>query len=199
MLYQDWDIELSGERIRITPMQRQDDEAYVRLMFGDLYDTFLKSERSAENEIRDILNHTESEETHALRPIGSDAFIGWIALQRDHERCPDIGIHIQPEYQNKGLGPEAVTLFANRLRECYDLSRVYVRIFESNLQSQRAFSKLGAILDYTEPHPGIAELYRQVPGCTQEDVPLVHYYHIDLPIINDSFSEDRASCSVERT
>jgi len=65
--------------------------------------------------IDDILSHKEKMETHALRLIDSDTFIGWITLQRDHEQRPDIGILITADYQNEGYGPEAVTLFVNRL------------------------------------------------------------------------------------
>ncbi len=37
MLFQDWDIELIGKRIRITPMRIEDDPVYGRLLLGDLY------------------------------------------------------------------------------------------------------------------------------------------------------------------
>lgn len=36
MLYQDWNIVISGTHIRITPMRKQDEEAYGRLMLGEL-------------------------------------------------------------------------------------------------------------------------------------------------------------------
>lgn len=132
--------------------------------------------------IDDILSHKEKMETHALRLIDSDTFIGWITLQRDHEQRPDIGISITADYQNEGYGPEAVTLFVNRLWEVYGLKRIYVRIFQSNLQSQRAFSKLGAILDSVAPYRDMEELFRQFPDDACVEAPLVHFYHMDLPI-----------------
>ena len=35
-----------------------------------------------------------------------------------------MGIHLIPEQQNKGLGPEAIRLFVNHLHTAYELDRV---------------------------------------------------------------------------
>lgn len=42
MQYQDWDIVLKGTRIRITPMQIDDEEEYGHLMFGKSYARFVE-------------------------------------------------------------------------------------------------------------------------------------------------------------
>lgn len=53
--------------------------------------------------------------------------------------------------QNQGYGPEAVMLLANHLCDSYGLKSVSVRIAEENMQSRRAFEKVGAVLDNMIP------------------------------------------------
>lgn len=90
MLYQDWDILLTGKRIRITPMEKRDDEAYGRLMFGEHYDRFVEVLKDGSvTGIEKTLEHRASDETHAIRQTGDDQFIGWITLQRDNDGRPD--------------------------------------------------------------------------------------------------------------
>ena len=126
MLYEDWDILLTGTRVRITPIEKRDKEAYGRLMFGKFYDHFAEVlNDGAITEIEETLEHRADDETHAVRLIGDDQFIGWITLQKDAEGRPDIGISLKPEFQNKGIGPEAVRLFINRLYAVYGIQTVY--------------------------------------------------------------------------
>lgn len=183
MLYQDWDILLTGKRIRITPMEQRDDEAFGRLMFGTQYDRYahvLKGEFLTG--IEKTLKHTADDEMHAIRLIGDDRFIGWITLQKDMEGRPDIGISLQSDFRNQGIGPEAVRLFVNRLYSDYGIQTVYVRISEKKLQSQKAFAKLGAVLDQVEPHYIFVSLGKRLPDeFTQEQsVPNLLFYHIPL-------------------
>ncbi len=68
MLFQDWDIEISGKHIFIGPMKEQDEESYGRLLFGNLYERFVELlDGESPTGIRKILNHTATDETHALR------------------------------------------------------------------------------------------------------------------------------------
>ena len=100
------------------------------------------------------------------------------------EGRPDIGISLISDYQNKGIGPEAVSLFANRLYSDYGIQTVYVRISEENLQSQRAFAKLGAILDKTEPNHIMTSLAKNLLANNPDkwNWPNFKFYHIKLPI-----------------
>ena len=187
MLYQDWDITLCGSKVRITPFTAEDAEPYGRLMFGEHYERFAvlaEKEAFSITGLESILNHTAKDEHHALRPPDSNAFIGWITLQKNDEGKPDIGISIIPAYQNRGLGPEAIRMFANRLFNVYGLEKVYVRISEGNLQSQRAFAKVGAVLDRTIPNPAFVALTEKLPNDAPEkrNIPKLNYYHIPLQI-----------------
>ena len=188
MLYKDWDILLTGTRIRIMPMEKRDEEAYGRLMFGEQYDRFVEALKGVSiTGIEKILEHTESDETHAIRLVGDDRFIGWITLQKDPEGRPDIGISLIPEFQNNGIGPEAVALFANRLYSEYAIQMVYVRISDGNIQSQKACSKLGAVLDKKEPNPMFVSLTKHLPedDSLKNKIPNLLFYHIPLPVHGD--------------
>lgn len=187
MLYQDWDLLLTSPTVRITPFDAADAESYGRIICGDMYERFAELARKESfslTGIEAILNHTESDEHHALRLPDSDAFIGWITLQKDEEGKPDIGISVAPAFQNRGIGPEAVKLFANHLYETYGLERIYVRISALNQQSQRAFAKVGAVLDKTAPDSRLKAIADRLPDDDPEkaNVPDMRCYHIDLPI-----------------
>ena len=187
MLYQEWDILLSSPIIRITPFDAADDEAFGRIICGEMYERFLELARKNHfslTGIEAILNHTESDEHHALRLPDNDAFIGWIGLLRDEEGRPDIEISIAPAFQNRGIGPEAVKLFANHLHEMYGLERIYAHIPVLNQQCQRAFAKVGAVLDKTVPDFLFKALADKLPAGDPEkaNIPDVYCYHIDLPI-----------------
>ena len=134
------------------------------------------------------------DEMHAIRLLNNPALIGWITLQKDYEGRPDLGIKLFPEFQNQGYGPEAVALFANHLHYQHGLPLIYVRIYESNAQSQRAFSKLGAVLDYIAPDPVMAELYASIhpDNPVQANAPLLRFYHLNLPLISETSSSAQA-------
>ena len=184
MLYKDFDIVLIGAHIRITPMIPSDEEPYARLMFGSMYDGFTERlGHPPETGLPKILAHEASDETHAIRPLSSDAFIGWIALQRDEEGRPDIGISLVPQYQNKGCGPEAIRLYSNYLHQAYGLDTVYLRVHETNHQSQRAMEKMGAVLDKTIPDPKEVAILEKLKDKLSYPPMNVHYYHLDLPIV----------------
>ena len=179
MLYKDWDVILERKRIRITPIQLEDEPAYGRLLLGDLYDRTVSMLGKTSTGIEEILNHTESAETHAIR-LNDETFIGWITLQKDPDGNPDIGISLIQKYRNQGIGPEAVALFVNRLNELYGIDRVYARITEHNIQSQKAFEKLGAVLDRREPDYRMKKVVDELPG--EQPIHDLYYYHIDLPV-----------------
>ena len=181
MLYKDWDVIIYGTRIRITPMTMEDEPEFGRLMLGDLYDRMVEDLGSVATGINGIINHTEKEETHAIRLLDDESFIGWITLQRDPEGRPDIGISLLEKYRNQGIGPDTVRLFANRLYKEYGIERVFIRISELNLQSQRAFAKLGAVLDKREPDYRMKRIVDQLPEEQYEKVNDLLFYHIKLP------------------
>ena len=184
-MYQNWNLSLTGTNISITPISPSDLEPYSRLMFGSFFDqenSFLG--RLAASDFVKILSHQSEDEMHAIRPVDSDKFIGWIILQND-DNLPDIGISLIDEYQNKGYGPEAIKLYSNWLHEEYGLSEVYARISEDNLQSQRAFSKIGAV-KYRSGKNQIAEkLDALLPGTRSGDTKRsdTGFYKIHLPIV----------------
>ena len=182
MLYQDWDLELAGKNIRITPMQPADDEAYGRLMVGDtFYESFARETNGRSfTGLNHILKH-QGEETHAIRLVNDERFIGWITIYKNHEGNPDLGISLIHECRNKGYGPEAVMLFVNYLYKAYGLKQITVRIEDKNLQSQRAFAKLGVEFDKEEPD----RRYRRSSDIQEYDddtMPMVYYFHIPLPV-----------------
>ena len=183
MLYKDFDIVLIGAHIRITPMLPSDEEPYARLIFGPMYDGFTERlGHPPETGLPKILVHEASDETHAIRPLDSDRFIGWITLQSDEEDRPDIGISLVAQYRNKGYGPEAIKLYANYLHQTYGLDTVYLRVHETNHQSQRAMVKLGAILDKTIPDPKEVAILEKLKDKLSYPPMNVHYYHLDLPL-----------------
>lgn len=183
MLYQDWEIELTGDRVRITPMRLEDDEAYGRLMLGDsLYESSLQNlNGQSPTGMEKILSH-QGDETHAIRLIDNEDFIGWIILQKNMDGQPDVGISLIAGQQNKGYGPEAVMLFVNYLHNEYGLERIAVHISEKNLQSQTAFGKLGVELDKEVPDERF--IFSDQPLSEQEmdSLPKVLYLHIPLPV-----------------
>ncbi len=185
MLYQDWDITLTGKRIRITPMEKRDEEAYAHLLFGPMYDTYYKlTNKLPLTYIDETLEHNAADEMHAIRPVDDDRFIGRIVLQKDHYGRPDIDISLIPGYQNQGICPEAVALFVNRLHAEYGMQTIGVRITEDDLQSQKAFAKVGAVLDQIEPHYVFVEMSRWRPDDDPEkhNIPNLCLYHIPLPV-----------------
>ena len=192
MLYKDFDLTIESPRIRITPLTPSDTESYARLLYGDLYDTYIKLMGKApevdlnEDSCADVdLNtnaHTPQDEIHALRLHDDDAFIGWITLQQDDKGRPDIGVSLIPSQQNKGFGPDAVRLFVNRLHEDYGLEKVYLRIKEGNLQSQRAAEKLGAVKFDSVPDPTIMALLEELPNQNWHEPGKVYCYYLELPV-----------------
>ena len=181
---------LKGEHIRITPMTEQDEAAYSQLLLGELHDRFEKTlGLKPPARLTSTLNHTSGDETHAIRLLDDEHFIGWITLQKNEENKPDIGISLIVEQQNKGFGPEAVMLFANRLHDVYGLKEVFVRISDKNVQSQRAFAKVGAVFDRALPDgrfTALTKVYEDTSDSFQlpEGValPMLYHYHIPLPI-----------------
>ncbi len=193
MLYKDWDIELTGRRIRITPMRITDEVPYSHLLLGDLYDIMIETQGKVTTGIEDILNHTEDAETHAIRTADNDSFIGWICLQKDGEGRPDIGISLIEDYRNQGIGPEAISLYSYYLYSVYKIDRVYARISELNTQSIRAFTKLGAILDKKETDYRMKKIVDELPE-EMRDNKYIHdilYFHIDLPIRKTTIDESQ--------
>lgn len=162
---------------------------YSRLLFGKAYDRFERTLGLMPANLTSTLNHTSSDEMHAIRPLDDEQFFGWITLQKNEEGLPDIGISLIEEQRNKGFGPEAVMLFANRLHDVYGLKEVSVRLSDKNLQSQRAFAKVGAVFDKSLPDERFAALikvYEDTNGSFHlpdgTDMPMLYHYHIPLPI-----------------
>ena len=186
MIYQDWDLELEGPNIRITPMYEEDGEAYGRLLFGNAYNSFAQQlgEDRLPTGLKDILAHTSPDETHAIRLKEDDRLIGWITLQKNKNNDPDIGISLSEEQQNKGYGPEAVMLLCNRLHEEYGLKQIYVRISKKNMQSRNAFAKVGAVPDEEILNEQFARLLEENPKhqISEGFIPITCCYHIPLPI-----------------
>ena len=182
MLYQDWDLELTGESTRITPMHPADDEAYGRLLLGDtLYETFIRETNGKSCAWLDrILDH-KTDETHAIRLIHDERFIGWITFFENNDGEPELGMSLIEECRNKGYGPEAAMLFVNYLHHAYGLRQVSVRIEDKNLQSQVAFSKLGAKFDKKLPDKCF-KTSENPAEIDSDSIPMVYCFHIPLPV-----------------
>lgn len=183
-LYENWDLKLFGTNISITPLLPEDEKPYAQLMLGSFYDQALtRLGHIPDTDFAEAIAHESGNEVHALRPIGSNKFIGWITLQHDDDR-PDIGISLIDEYQNKGFGPEAIRLYGNWLNKEYGLTEMYVRISEDNPQSQRAFCKVGAVKYRSAKNNLIESIASMLPDDYSDTItcPNTDYYRIHLPI-----------------
>jgi RimJ/RimL family protein N-acetyltransferase len=60
-------------------------------------------------------------------------------------RAYNIGLHITPEYRNKGYGSEAQQLLAEYLLQTFPIARVEAETDITNLAEQRALEKAGFI------------------------------------------------------
>ncbi len=184
MLFDHWDLVLTGERIRLTPFTEADQEPYGILALGEeTYRDFVES-AAALGKPTAVLKKRDGDEVHIIRSLDSDAFQGWVVLQKDEEGKPDIGIHLVPEIRYQGYGPEAVRLYLNWLYKTEGTGRVYARISADNVPSQRAFAKLGAVLIRTGPYEEHLSLLKELHGEDAEDLHPVmfRYYYIDLPV-----------------
>ena len=189
MLFSDWNLVLNGEHIRITPIVMDDVENYTKLMLGT-------TEISGEpilltNHVKSYVAGEADDELHAIRLKDAQEMIGWITMQHDPKGRPDIGISLAKEYQNLGYGSEAFMLFCNRLHDDYGLTRIYIRIHDSNYQSLAASRKLGAVLDKSVPDEDLRKFFEELYEKFYSDepkeeymkgkVPNILYFHIDLP------------------
>ena len=167
-----YNVLITTPRLTITDLRPEDEVPHTRLMLGDdFYDRFLRETGKAPN-----LSLTADEEMYAIRI--NDSYIGWVILQKDEQGRPDVGIKLMREYQGRGYGPEALMAFCNWIYEKYGVGCLYARIEESNVQSQKAFSKIGAVLDEWKPDYSFLKVARELAG----EIPELLYYHIDLPI-----------------
>lgn len=74
----------------------------------------------------------KTDETHAIRLIHDERFIGWITFFENNDGEPELGMSLIEECRNKGYGPEAAMLFVNYLHHAYGLRQVSVRIEDKN-------------------------------------------------------------------
>lgn len=179
MLYEDWDVLLEGDSIRLTPFSQEDSDRFFLLQ----QETKASDLNETEMLFKSILNYTEKNETHAIRLKDGPEMIGWINLQRGTEEEPGVGIKLFREYRNHGYGSEAVKLLLNEVHRKYRITRARVCINRSNHQSQRCFAKLGAVC--TEGVPTDEELsdYKETwPGRRNWDEYGFEIYSIELPI-----------------
>ena len=130
-LFTDWDVDLIGKRITITPMQVADRDAYGSTLLGHLYQMMKDRGVEPDTEFDDILSHKTAYITSAIRLSENNVFIGYITLQRDEANRPDLGMSLLEPYRGHGYGPEAITLYCNHLHDAYGLSRIYVRVSDS--------------------------------------------------------------------
>ena len=180
MLYKDFDIIIKGPRITIEPLQESDNDAYCHLLFGELYEIYKRNfpDERINAALRGAIDGTSNDETHAIRIDGR--FIGWYTLQKDSEGRPDLGISLIPEERGKGFAEEATKIFTDQLYRKYGLQRVYARTYASNTHSQHVLVKMGGVLDSVGPDERIMSLRQEIGK--EGEAPLVHYYHLDLPL-----------------
>ena len=179
--YQDWEITLEGESVCLTPFTEADCEAYYCL---EMKHSTCDHE-TAVRHCHDILNRSDEDEYHVIRLKGHEEMIGWIALQRDPENEPDIGIGLLKEYRNHGYGPEAVKILLNHLHREYQIKDAYAWIKKKNLQSQKAFAKIGAVfMEQSPDEEGLNILrngsYKDRPEKVDEIT--LYHYRIPLPV-----------------
>jgi len=164
---------ITTPRLTITELRPDDEIPHTRLMLGDeFYESFLRETGKAPDLPR-------TEEMYAIRLQNS--YIGWVVLQRDEQGRPDVGIKVMNTYHGRGYGPEALKAFCNWIHEKRGIERAFARIEEGNVQSQKAFAKIGAVLDDRKPDYRFVKMAQKLPGET--NIPELLYYRIDLPII----------------
>ena len=187
---------ITTPRLTITDLRPDDEIPHTRLMLGDeFYERFLKETGAAPtSNLQSVLDHTADEEMYAIRI--NDAYIGWVVLQKDEQGRPDVGIKIMRAYHGHGYGSEALKAFCNWIYEKRGIVRVFARIEEANIQSQKAFAKIGAVLDERKPDYRFVKMAQKLPGET--NIPELLYYHIDLPIATKG-DENNAYPESQRT
>ena len=172
---------ITTPHLTITDLRPEDEAPHTRLMLGDdFYERFLRETGKAPN-----LSHTAEEEMYAIRL--NDSYIGWVVLQKDEQGRLDVGIKLMKEYHGREYGPEALRAFCNWVYEKYGVGCLYARIEESNVQSQKAFAKIGAVLDERK----LDYRFLKVAKELAREIPELLYYHIDLPIDNRKKDDQR--------
>lgn len=152
-----------SDRLVLTSIIEQDKEAVLdlhRKANPDSADTAV-SERLSDMEksgkvdfkIDDILWEEITKDTELnciIRDPYCSKIYGKIVLQGYKNELPELGVDIFPEYQNRGIAPEAIKLFLPYCASHYNIQKVKVRIRKSNEHSNHVFQKLGAKFQYDE-------------------------------------------------
>lgn len=71
-------------------------------------------------------------------------FCGSMELQKPTSNTPEIGIDLLENFQNKGIAPSVILLFAKAVCERQTVQYFLIKIAASNSHSRHVFEKLGA-------------------------------------------------------
>lgn len=132
----------ANDKYFLYPIADEDREAYVELHSqanGDK-SLFLKSE------VADLMwEQTVNGETRTYAIYNKEGqFCGTIELQNPTSDTPEIGIDLIEKFQNKGIAPSIIPLFAKAVCERQTVQYFLIRITASNFHSRHVFEKLGA-------------------------------------------------------
>ena len=160
---QNYTVFAHSQRLVLTSIAERDKETILDLCkkanpdSADtaIYENIAKMEKAGQLDINidDILWKEIIKDTDLnciIRDPHSSTIYGKIVLQGYKNELPELGIDIFPEYQNRGIAPEAIKLFLQYCDSHYNIRKVKVRIRKNNAHSNHVFQKLGAKFQYDE-------------------------------------------------
>ena len=146
---------LKGKRIRLAPLDRKYIDLFLK-WFNDpeitQYLTMYKPlTRDWEEKWFDALKHKEDAvyfSIHVIKEDESDTVIGNCAIQNinSRTRAASCGITIgEKEYQNRGLGTEAMEMLVEYGFNTLNLNRIELSVYDFNSRAFKTYQKVGFV------------------------------------------------------
>jgi len=139
----------TGKKIRLTSIKKGDLSTY-RVWngveaFGRYYNAFPIREESEKNAEKLIEEHSDKTFRFAIRPIGSEDFLGVCAIEDIiwPHRIGWVSIALGPDYHSKGYGKETMQLLLNYAFNEVNLHRVQLSVFSYNAGAIKLYESLG--------------------------------------------------------
>lgn len=166
------DLELTGARVRVRPIDPTDAPRGFALLFQrrEILDQLVYDGPTNESEIVDRYSEWKrvgddaDDHLFAVDDLADDAFVGTISLRlKGHPFLGSVGYWIDPERWGRGLATDAIRLTTHLGFAHLGLGSAGAEVYSSNPASRRALEKVG----YEESHEASAHTY---VGCPS-DVP----------------------------
>lgn len=138
------------ERVHLRQLCKDD-----RDLFGLAYREEPGNENASEKLIDIIfetcLSHPEDE--MAILFGDNNEWCGYCSVFYRESSIPEFGILLLPEYQGRGIGPEAIRQLIAYVRKNHNANEFVLKTTKTNTRCQRMCEKLGARLKGEVPHP----------------------------------------------